>query len=133
MKTNLIVIISYLLLFVLILCSYGADIQITELREDYIAGFVKGLSNNQQYKVVVYAKVPGGWTKQPYPGYKENYSWASIREDGFWSLGLRKRFSQKMGFTDKIAVLVMKKSGWASDRLETFKGTDYFLIKILEL
>jgi hypothetical protein len=94
-------------------------INIDKQTATFIEGEVKGLQYPQDYKVVVYSKNLSGthWIKQPRPGNQKGYSWAEIRPDGQWALGLVARFSQKMRFTKSYIAVVLPKTAPAPDTL----------------
>lgn len=124
--TNLLVI--FVIVFVIMLFNvWGeqATIHILEFSDTYVSGSVSGITNPNDYKIVIYAKDSYGWVKQPHPGDREGFSWAAIRQDGSWSIGLRERFSQKMQFIKSYVVILINKGEYAPDRVKKIESLKY--------
>lgn len=124
--TNILIIAG--LIFVIMLFRVWAEqptIKIIEFSDTYASGTVTGISNPDSYKILIYARDPYGWVKQPHPGDREGFSWAAIRKDGSWSIGLRERFSQKMQFIKTYVVLLMNKNEYAPDRVKKIESLKY--------
>jgi hypothetical protein len=109
-------------------------INISEFSSSLVSGSVEGLDNPEEFKIVIYGKVTydndkSEWIKVPHPGNQEAYGWASIEEDGSWSITMRERLSQKKDPMSKYAVLLVNKDYEAPDRTDkistlTFKARE---------
>jgi hypothetical protein len=98
-------------------------INISEFSSSLVSGEVEGLDDPEKFKVVIYGKVTyendkSEWIKVPHPGNQEAYGWASIEEDGSWSITMRERLTQKQNPMSKYAVLLVDKNYVAPDRTE---------------
>lgn len=78
-------------------------ININEIEEGrHIKGRVSGLTNPQNYKVIVYVRT-NIWYIHPFEGPGEGLSWAAIDKDGNWSIKTEKRSN----IANSIAALVV--------------------------
>lgn len=86
------------------------------------AGRVSNITHPENYKIVIYAlDKKYGWVKQPYPGNRPNEGYATIREDGSWSIVIRKRSDD----IDSYIVLLVPKREPIADRLGSLKEIEY--------
>jgi hypothetical protein len=109
-------------------------INISEFSSSLVSGEVEGIDDPEKFKIVIYGKVTydndkSEWIKVPHPGNQEAYGWASIEEDGSWSIIMRERLSQKKDPMSKYAVLLVDKDYEAPDRTDkitslTFKARE---------
>jgi len=84
-----------------------------------ILGYVSGLNQSEysNYKVVVYVHTDR-WYIHPYAGQGEGLSWASLQENGTWSIQtVRRRFR-----ADKVAALLVKRSYQEPNTIENIHG-----------
>lgn len=119
----LIVILFFSTIFWVTYSAWAAPtITITNVTNKSISGEVKPLLDPAYYKIVVYMQDNYGWSKHPHPGHKEGFSWASIRQDGSWTIGKVARFSQRMQFnTNVYLVTLVHKDTQMPDRVASEK------------
>jgi hypothetical protein len=80
-------------------------ININSISQDqYIKGEVSNLDNPQDYRVLIYVYTDK-WYIHPFAKGGEGRSWASIDENGKWSISTQKREFN----AEKVAALVVKK------------------------
>ena len=71
--------------------AQGPAIIINEIETNkHIKGRVSGLTNPQNYKVIVYVHTDK-WYIHPFAGSDEGSSWAAIDKNGNWSIPTKKR------------------------------------------
>jgi hypothetical protein len=104
MKINALAVCLALTMALVVSRAQAASIQIDSIQADKkIMGHVTGLRTNSGYKVLVYVHTDR-WYVHPYAGQGQGMSWATIDDDGAWSL----RTVQREFKADKVAALVVK-------------------------
>jgi hypothetical protein len=104
------------------------EIYIDKVTNRYITGHVVGVKH-ADVKVVVYWYGQKTWYKQPYSGYAEGYSWASVGEDGKWYLGLVKKRVKRRTYSEEVwAAVLLPKDYQAPNKLKDPRRLPYLSI-----